>query len=172
MKVDEFKKLPNVEGYTIGSIRIDKEVLGFVLKNKKGQLYQEPFINFRDSRNRCLELANNSGIDMCQFNIMLDDTYILKGNVRGLLQMIRSDEFADSFNVMIQSDDVTYGSTRITKSNRGLQYIYKIHEVIQQENNISVELPFSKLQSCLANSITANCKPIHKPRKGTFLSLA
>ena len=37
MKIEDFKKLPNVEGYTIGNIRVDGEVLGFVLKNKKGE---------------------------------------------------------------------------------------------------------------------------------------
>ena len=38
MNVKKFKKLPNVEGYSIGEVRLDgNEVLGFVLRNKEGE---------------------------------------------------------------------------------------------------------------------------------------
>jgi len=62
-------------GSTDSTIDIIKEVL---VNKKKGQLFCEPFINFRDSRNRLLELAGNS----CKYTLMLDDTYIVKGELR------------------------------------------------------------------------------------------
>lgn len=112
---------------------IKKNLIGI----KKGNLYQEEFINFRDSRNRLLELAG----EKCKYTLMLDDTYIIKGDLRTFLNNVRSDQFSDSFSLFIKSDDVEYGSNRILKSNRKLKYLYKIHEVIQNENNNNVIIP-------------------------------
>lgn len=138
------QNLPYIDRWTVldtGSTDNTVDIIKEVLKDKKGNLYQEPFINFRDSRNRCLDLAGKS----CKFNIMLDDTYVLSGNVREFLSIIRSDEFADSYNVMIKSGDLIYGSNRITKSDRELRYVYKIHEIIQTENNVVVQIPSNQI---------------------------
>ena len=104
---------------------------------KRGEIYEEPFINFRDSRNRCLDLAGKS----CKFIIMLDDTYRVRGNIREFLHIVRGDSFADSFTTFILSDDTKYGSNRIIKSESGLRYMYRIHEVISDKNNINVAVP-------------------------------
>ena len=47
---------------------------------------------------------------------MLDDTYIIKGNLRYFLNEVRGDQLSDSFTVYIQSNDVSYGSNRIIKN--------------------------------------------------------
>ena len=104
---------------------------------KKGQLYQEPFINFRDSRNRCLDLSGKE----CKFVIMLDDTYKVEEKLRDFLITVRGDQFSDSFSLYIKSNDSEYGSNRIIKSDSGLRYIYKLHEVITPKNNINVIIP-------------------------------
>jgi hypothetical protein len=114
---------------------IKKTLIGI----KKGNLYQEPFINFRDSRNRCLDLAGTR----CKYTIMLDDTYIVKGDIRKFLNTIRSDQFADSYSMYIQSDDVEYSSNRILKTNRLLRYKFRIHEVITDVNNKNVITPMN-----------------------------
>ena len=116
------------------------EIINRVLENKKGQLFQEPFINFRDSRNRCLDLAEK----VCKFNLMLDDTYIVKENLRIFLEVVRGDQLADSFSMIIKSHDTEYYSNRITKSAGELRYIYKIHEVINNEDNTNVVIPVNK----------------------------
>jgi tetratricopeptide (TPR) repeat protein len=134
------QNLPFIDEWTIldtGSTDNTIPIIERVLKNKKGRLYQEPFVNFRDSRNRCLELAGVS----CTFTIMLDDTYILKGNVREFLREIRGDMFGDSYSLFVKSNDVEYTSNRILRSNRYLRYMYKIHEVVQFENNKTVIVP-------------------------------
>ena len=113
---------------TINSILVGK---------KKGNLYQEPFINFRESRNRCLELAGTS----CKFLTMLDDTYVIKGDMRKFLNEVRGDQYSNSFTLYIQSDDTIYGSNRIIKNDSGLKYIYKIHEVITDKNNVNIVIP-------------------------------
>lgn len=41
----------------------------------------------------------------------------------------------------IQSDDTIYGSNRIIKSNSGLKYVHKIHEVITDKDNINIVIP-------------------------------
>ncbi len=134
------ENLPYIDRWTIldtGSTDNTIEIIKKVLKNKKGNLYQEPFENFRETRNRCLELAPNN----CKFKIMLDDTYIIKGNLRNFLHEVRGDQFSNSFSLIIHSDDSQYYSNRIIKSKDNLKYISKIHEIIQDKNNINVTIP-------------------------------
>ena len=121
-------------GSTDETIDIINRVL---VGKKKGNLYQEPFINFKDSRNKCLDLAGKS----CKFITMLDDTYVLQGNLRRFLNEIRGDQLSTSFTLYIQSDDVIYGSNRIIKTNSGLRYIHRIHEIISDKNNINIVIP-------------------------------
>jgi len=121
-------------GSTDETIDIINRVL---IGKKKGQLFQEPFINFRDSRNRCLELAGKT----CKFITMLDDTYVISGNLRGFLNEVRGDQRSNSFTLFIQSDDTIYGSNRIIKSSSELRYIHKIHEVITDKNNMNIVIP-------------------------------
>ena len=124
-------------GSTDNTIDIINEVL---VGKKKGTLYQEPFINFRESRNRCLDLAGKR----CKYNLMLDDTYIVQGELRHFLNTVRGDQFADSFSLLVKSDDTEYYSNRITKSKNYLRYIYTIHEVIQKDDNVNVVVPAHK----------------------------
>ena len=121
-------------GSTDDTIDIINRVL---VGKKKGELFQEPFINFRDSRNRLLELAGQD----CKYIIMLDDTYVIQGNLRAFLNEINGDQRATSFTLYIQSDDTIYGSNRIIKSNSGLKYVHKIHEVITDKDNINIVIP-------------------------------
>jgi hypothetical protein len=114
------------------------DIINRVLVNKKkGQLFQEPFINFKDSRNRCLELAGTS----CKFITMLDDTYVIKGDLRKFLNEVRGDQRSTSFTTYIHSDDTIYGSNRIIKSKSGLRYVHRIHEVITDKNNMNIVIP-------------------------------
>jgi tetratricopeptide (TPR) repeat protein len=121
-------------GSTDETIDIINRVL---VGKKKGNLYHEPFINFKDSRNRCLELAGES----CKFLTMLDDTYVIKGDLRGFLNEVRGDQMSTSFTLYINSDDTTYGSNRVIKSQAGLRYIHRIHEVITDKNNVNIVIP-------------------------------
>lgn len=121
-------------GSTDGTIDAIKRIL---VGKKKGQLYEEPFINFRDSRNRCLELAGKT----CKYNMMLDDTYVIEGDVRSFLNEIRGDQFGDSYSLTVKSHDVEYISNRITKTEKNLRYIYTMHEVIQDKDNTNVRVP-------------------------------
>jgi hypothetical protein len=128
------ENLPIIDRWTIldtGSTDGTQDIIRKVLKNKKGQLYEEPFINFRESRNRCLDLAGKT----CKYNLMLDDTYVIKNDLRKFLNTVRGDQFATSYSLLIRSDDSEYYSNRITKSNKNHRYIYTIHEVIQFEGN-------------------------------------
>jgi GR25 family glycosyltransferase involved in LPS biosynthesis/predicted O-methyltransferase YrrM len=125
-------------GSTDGTIEVIKNLL---VGKKKGKLFEESFINFRDSRNRCLELAGTT----CKYNIMLDDTYVIEGDLRAFLNEIRGDQFGDSYSLTIKSHDVEYISNRITKSERNLKYIYTMHEVIQDKDNINVRVPDNRV---------------------------
>lgn len=126
--------LPIIDRWTVldtGSTDGTQDIVRRVLRDKKGQLIEEPFINFRDSRNRCLDLAGKN----CKYLLMLDDTYAVRYDLRSFLTLVRGDQFASSFSLLILSDDVEYYSNRVTLSERGLRYIYTIHEVIQDTNN-------------------------------------
>ena len=125
-----------------GSTDNTVETIKRVLAGKKpGELYEEPFINFRDSRNRLLELAGTK----CKYTVMLDDTYVLQGELREFLNEVRGDQFADSFSLFIRCDDVEYASNRVFIAERGLKYKYTIHEVIPKENNNNVIVPITRV---------------------------
>ena len=122
-------------GSTDNTVEIIKKVL---VGQKEGELYQEPFTNFRDSRNRCLDLCGTES----KYILILDDTYILQNDLRLFFNVIRGDQFADTFSLFIKSNDTEYGSNRIIKSNcKNIRYIYKIHEVLNPNNNINVIIP-------------------------------
>jgi predicted O-methyltransferase YrrM/tetratricopeptide (TPR) repeat protein len=133
--------LPVIDRWTVldtGSTDGTQDVVRRVLEGvKKGSLYEEPFINFRESRNRSLELAGSR----CKFALILDDTYWVKGPLRQFLTLVRGDQFSTSFSGMIQSGDSEYYSNRIIKTEAGLRYMYTIHEVIQDEGNTNVVIP-------------------------------
>ena len=114
------------------------DIINRVLKGKKpGNLYQEPFVDFPTSRNRCLELAGQT----CKYTLMLDDTYRCRGHLREFLQTVRGDQFASSYSMYVLSDDVQYTSNRIVKTENRLRYIFKLHEIINPANNINVNIP-------------------------------
>jgi len=141
-KVLEANK-PNFDKWCIldtGSTDGTQDVIKRVLRDKKGNLYEEPFVNFKVSRNRCFELAGTS----CKFLLTLDDTYVVQGDLRSFLTEVRSDQFSDSFSMLIKSDDSEYYSNRIIKSETGLRYVYTIHEVIPKENNVNVTVPVNR----------------------------
>jgi predicted O-methyltransferase YrrM/tetratricopeptide (TPR) repeat protein len=133
--------LPVIDRWTVldtGSTDGTQDVVRRVLEGvKKGALYEEPFINFRESRNRSLELAGAR----CKFVLILDDTYWVRGPLRQFLTTVRGDQFATSYSGMIQSGDSEYYSNRIIKTEAGLRYMYTIHEVIQDEGNTNVVIP-------------------------------
>jgi tetratricopeptide (TPR) repeat protein len=138
------KNLQIIDCWTIldtGSTDSTIDIINSVLiGKKKGQLYCEPFVNFRDSRNRCLDLAGKT----CKYTVMLDDTYIIEGDLRNFLNVVRGDQFSDTYSLYIKSNDTEYVSNRILKTDRNLRYIYKIHEVISKDNNICVIVPIIK----------------------------
>jgi predicted O-methyltransferase YrrM len=123
-----------------GSTDGTQDVIRSILKNKKGKLYEEPFVNFKLSRNKCLELAGRT----CKFTLMLDDTYSMRNDIRTFLNEVRGDQYSDSFSLMIQSNDTEYYSNRIVKTATCLRYIHTIHEVIPSENNINVVVPYDQ----------------------------
>jgi len=146
---DDFEKvllenLPIIDRWTIldtGSTDNTIAIINKVLVGKKkGQLYREPFVNFRDTRNRCLDLAGKE----CKFAIMLDDTYVTREDLRTFLNEIRGDQYSTSFSLYVSSHDMQYTSNRITKTYMNLRYKYKIHEIIQPENNNNVLIPINK----------------------------
>lgn len=133
------QNLPYMDRYTIldtGSTDNTIAIIKEVLAGKRGELYEEPFINFRDSRNRLLDLAG----EHCHFNIMLDDTYVLHGKVREFLDFVRGDDVADSFSLTIEDRDTMYTSNRVTKPPKKLRYVNLVHEII--ENNYNVSIPY------------------------------
>lgn len=156
------KNLPYFDRWTIldtGSSDNTVAIINEVLSGKKGCLYEEPFINFRDSRNRLLELAG----EQCMFNIMLDDTYYLNGELRNFLNDARGDDVVSSYSISIKNSDSLYISNRITKSSLGLKYVNLVHEIIQSENNFNACIPYdiayiTDISSCYMQSRTLQRK--------------
>lgn len=131
-------------GSTDGTVAAVNRILGN--SGIPGMLFEEPFINFRDSRNRCLDLIiwQNRQRPPCKYNLMLDDTYLMRGagrGLRGFLEIVRGDTVASSYSNLVRSTDVEYLSCRVTIAEMNLRYKYTLHEVIQEENNVNVRVP-------------------------------
>lgn len=125
------RNLPYIDRFTIldtGSTDNTLQIINEVMfaSGKPGELYNEPFINFRDSRNRLLDLAG----EKCAFNVMLDDSYVLHGNLREFLTMVRGDDVASTYSIFIKDLSLSHGSIRITKPEKKKRYKYIIHEII------------------------------------------
>ena len=136
------RNLPYIDRYTIldtGSTDNTIAIIKEVLAEKWGDLYEEPFINFRDSRNRLLDLAGDS----CHYNIMLDDTYVLNGKVREFLDLARGDNVVHSYSLVIESTDTMYSSNRITQSSKKLRYINLVHEIIDNRDCMNCLIPYN-----------------------------
>jgi glycosyltransferase involved in cell wall biosynthesis len=94
-----------------------------------------PFVDFSTTRNLSLDLAGSS----CEFNIMLDDTYVVGGDLRRFLFNVRADSFADSMSLYITDSCMTYSSNRLTRPQlMRLRYINTIHEVIEKNENVCI----------------------------------
>lgn len=139
--------LQYTEDYTIldtGSTDGTYELLKEFQNERKGQVYQEPFTNFRDSRNRLLDLSPGK----CSFQIMLDDTYYIQNGeyLREFLKLARTvpDEEYESFSLYIHDTDysVQYSSNRVLRTSRQLRYNkhYRIHEVIENNKNFVIAI--------------------------------
>jgi glycosyltransferase involved in cell wall biosynthesis len=137
--------LPYIDKWTIldtGSTDETVQIINNILVGKKeGNLYEEPFINFRDSRNRLLDLAGKD----CKFTIMLDDTYVINLDLRSFLHKTRGITNGTSYNIYIKDNNMQYGSNRILLTQKNLRYKYKIHEIVDVINNDYVlQIPFNE----------------------------
>jgi hypothetical protein len=120
-------------GSTDNTVQIVNDFLSTY--NIEGKLYERKWKNFRDSRNELLELAGED----YDFNIMLDDTYVLNGNIRNFLQIARGDIAAESYSLFIKDDFLCYSSNRITRpTHKKLKYMYKIHEILEKNSNFEI----------------------------------
>ena len=132
------KNIPFIDRWTIldtGSEDNTIETIRNAMSEEIGNLYEEPFVDFQVSRNRCFDLAWEDSLE-CIFTVQLDDTYYLAGQVRELLTFHRNDPDFDSFHIYIRCSEGEYASNRICKTKSRLYYIFGIHEVIQNYDNV------------------------------------
>lgn len=128
-------------GSTDGTIDIIRRVtteLGI-----PGRLYSDVIaledLDFSVIRNRCLDWAGSR----CTYFITLDDTYIAAPTIRKFLEDVAGDQFADTISVFINSADLYYASNRIIKTTHKChRYKFRIHEVIDEHNNVNIIMPF------------------------------
>ena len=121
---------PYIDSWCIldtGSTDGSQEKVKNTLSSIPGKLHQEYFVDFSTTRNRAFKLAETSGIE-CEYNIVLDDSYILHGGDK-LRNMIREGN-SSAYSIMIRNKNVMYDSIRITKVSEKLKYKYRVHENI------------------------------------------
>jgi tetratricopeptide (TPR) repeat protein/predicted O-methyltransferase YrrM len=137
--------LEYVDAITIidtGSSDNTVQIVNNVLKNthKPTTFKIEQFVDFKHNRNSCLELAKHN----YEYIITLDDTYQICNNLRNTLLLLRGSQHPNSFTLFIESSNShnMLASNRIIKSSANLKYIYRVHEVIDHSNCISVLIPY------------------------------
>jgi len=86
-------------------------------------LYQEPFINFKTSRNRLLDLAFSK---KHKWTIMIDDSYELIGDFSDL-----ATQQGDCYCIKIKTTGHEYLSARILRTNnKSIRFVNDIHETL------------------------------------------
>ena len=117
-----------IDHFTIldtGSTDKTVELIKDTLKNVKGCVYEEPFIDFSTSRNRVLELAGNK----CEYTLMLDDTYNLNGGkeLRKILKSKNKDCYC--IRIIDEQQKNFYYSNRLLNTKYNYKYKYRVHEI-------------------------------------------
>lgn len=128
---------PYIDAWTIldtGSTDGTQELITKILQNIPGKLHQEPFVDFRHSRNRVLDLSENK----CKYTLMLDDSYILHGgeHLRRLLQ--KSREGGYSLRITNEKRTTEYYSLRLLKSSLHIRYKYRVHEIPMYDDAVGI----------------------------------
>jgi tetratricopeptide (TPR) repeat protein len=121
---------PHIDSWCIvdtGSTDGSQEIVKNVLSSIPGKIYEEQFVDFSTTRNRAFELAETCGID-CEYNIVLDDSYILYGGCK--LRNIIGEGNLAAYSIIIKNKRMMYESIRITKVSEKLRYKYRVHEDI------------------------------------------
>ena len=116
-----------------GSTDGSQDCIREILRDVPGNLYEEPFVDFEVSRNRSLELAGTN----CEYNIILDDSYILYGGTK-LREILKNNTENDAFSLIIQDENNLYESIRITRTSKNLKFKYKVHEIIIAKNHLLI----------------------------------
>ena len=133
---------PLISRYTIldtGSTDNTVSIIRSTMQDIDGDIFQEPFVNFEVSRNRAFELASPSP---CKYFIVLDDTYLIQ-DAPAFRKEVLARPNALAYMVLVQTGDELYRNIRITRTDSGLRYKYRVHEII--------DVPEDKVQS-LPNS--------------------
>jgi len=97
---------------------------------------QEPFIDFATSRNRALELAEQA-FPAASFMLMLDAEWYLH-NVAGLIDFchVHKTDTNTSYLMRIMSTSLDFYTPRLIRCRSGVQFVGKVHEVLNQVSNI------------------------------------
>ena len=132
---------PVIDGYAIldtGSTDKTTEIIKRELDGIPGTVFEEPFVDFAISRNRALDLAGNDYL----FQLMLDDSYILKGasNLRLMLKNNADATDVKLFGLLVLTagDNIQseYYSTRVFRTNAKIRYKYPVHEVVDCKDTV------------------------------------
>lgn len=97
------------------------------------KLYHIEFTNFADSRNKCFEFSDKK----CQFQLILDDSYVIVNNIRK--ELVNIPKKYKSVKFYISSEYSTYIMKRCIRTNSGLRYNGKIHETIFDNNSYFID---------------------------------
>lgn len=119
---------PIIDCYTIldtGSTDNTISNIKNVLTGIKGNVYEEPFINFRDSRNKSLQLSYKT----CKYQIILDDTYHIY-DCSALKKYLQKHDYpAFAIKIRNRNGGMEYFSHRIIRTKYNFLYKYKVHEI-------------------------------------------
>lgn len=110
-----------------GSTDNTVSIISQEMSDCKGNIYQEPFVDFSTSRNRALELVGGR----CKFTLFLDDTYHLHGGdrLREILKSKGKDNDCFDIRIFNPEEKKIYYSTRILATKAGYRYKYRVHEI-------------------------------------------
>jgi len=150
-------------GSTDDTVAVAQRILGDEL-GLPGEVHEGTFEGFATSRNRLLDLADATR-PRSAFYLMLDDTYRLctdwtpsaqdaSSTTRGLrrfLEWARADTMAESLSLHIGDTGMKYSSNRVFKPERGIRYMYEIHEVPKANFNVVIPEVYGYIEDLQAD---------------------
>ena len=116
-------------GSTDNTIKIIREFFS-KYSHIRGLIAQNKFVNFQDNRNQGLSLCKGMG----DYILLLDADHILSIKNFNFLS-----SGADAYSIVQEDNDHSYQNIRLIKNTPDFYYIGYTHEVMQNNNQITIE---------------------------------
>lgn len=145
-------------GSTDGTQDLARRVVG----DDKLDLFEEPFVDFSTSRNRCLDLAGDSS----EFLLSLDADDVLVGGqrLREFLTSVKNLK-GEGYELKIAVTGALFTTVRLFRSRARWRYVGAVHELLLPQERAPTQLTSGSSTGCASTTIRTRWAT-RRPRAG------